>query len=101
MKQIFRYLQKTYQMKLTFCETLNFFENYTNSNWAKNQDIKESISEYVFNVSSDVINWFSKWQSTMILFIYEIEYTEQILIVKETIWLRNLMISLTCDVEYF
>jgi hypothetical protein len=37
----------------------------------------------------------------MTLFICEIEYTEQILIVKKTIWLRNLMIQLTCDVEYF
>ncbi len=37
----------------------------------------------------------------MTLFIYEIEYTEQTLIVKKTIWLRNLMIQLTNDVEYF
>jgi hypothetical protein len=36
----------------------------------------------------------------MILFICEIEYTEQILVVKETIWLRNLTTQLTCDVEY-
>ncbi len=100
-KRIFRYLRKIYQMKLTFREALKFLESYTNSNWAKNQDIRRSTSEYVFNVSSDVINWFSKRQSTMTLFIYEVEYTEQILIVKETIWLRNLMTQLTCDVEYF
>jgi hypothetical protein len=31
-KCIFRYLRKTYQMKLMFRETLNFLENYTNSN---------------------------------------------------------------------
>ncbi len=37
----------------------------------------------------------------MILFICEVEYTEQTLVVKETIWLRNLMTQLTCDVEYF
>jgi hypothetical protein len=34
------------------------------------------------------------------LFICEIEYTEQSLIVKEIIWLRNLMTQLTCDAEY-
>ncbi len=37
----------------------------------------------------------------MSLFICEIEYTEQTLIVKKIIWLRNLMIQLTYDIEYF
>jgi hypothetical protein len=100
-KRIFRYLRKTYQMKLTFRKALKFFENYTNLNWAKNQNIKRSTLKYVFNVNNDVINWFSKQQSTMILFICEIKYTEQILIIKKIIWLRNLMIQLTYDVEYF
>jgi hypothetical protein len=99
-KRIFRYLRKTYQMKLTFREALKLLKSYTNSDWAEDQDIKRSTSEYVFNVSSDVISWFSKRQSTMTLFICEIEYTKQILIVKKTIWLRNLMTQLTCDVEY-
>jgi hypothetical protein len=43
-KRIFRYLRKTYQMKLTFRETLKFLKNYTNSNWTENQNIKRSIS---------------------------------------------------------
>jgi hypothetical protein len=99
-KRIFRYLRKTYQMKLIFREALKSLKNYTNSNWTKNQDIRRFIFEYVFNVNSDVINWLSKRQSTMTLFTCEVEYTEQILIVKKTIWLRNLMTQLTCDVEY-
>jgi hypothetical protein len=88
-------------MKLMFRETLKFLKNYTNSNWAENQNIKRSISEYAFNVDNDVINWFSKRQFIVTLFICEIEYTRQILIAKEAIWLRNLMIQLTCNVEYF
>jgi hypothetical protein len=36
----------------------------------------------------------------MTLFICEIEYTKQILIVKKAIWLRNLMIQLTCNDKY-
>jgi hypothetical protein len=99
-KRIFRYLRKIHQMKLMFRETLKFLKNYTNSNWAENQDIKRLISKYAFNVDNDVINWFSKWQFIVTLFICEIEYTKQILIAKKIIWLRNLMIQLTCDVEY-
>ncbi len=83
-----------------FRETLKSLKNYTNSNWAENQDIKRSISEYAFNIDNDVINWFSKRQFIVTLFICEIEYTRQILIAEEVIWLRNLMIQLTCDVEY-
>ncbi len=100
-KRIFRYLRETHQMKLMFRETLKFLKNYTNSNWAKDQNIKRSISEYAFNVDSDVINWFSKRQLIVTLFICEIKYTKQILIAKEAIWLRNLMIQLTCDIVYF
>jgi hypothetical protein len=83
-----------------FREALKFLKNYTNSNWTKNQNIRQSISEYAFNVNNDVINWFFKRQFIVTLFICEIEYTRQILIAKEAIWLRNLMTQLTCDVEY-
>jgi hypothetical protein len=55
-KRIFRYLRRTHQMKLIFRETLKSLENYTNSDWTKDQDIRRSTSEYVFNVNNDVIN---------------------------------------------
>jgi hypothetical protein len=83
-----------------FRETLKFLNDYTSLNWTKNQNIRQSISKYAFNVNNDIINWLSKWQSIVTLFICEIEYTQQILIAKKRIWLRNLMIQLTCDVEY-
>jgi hypothetical protein len=100
-KRIFRYLRETHQIKLMFREALKSLQNYTNSNWTKNQNIKRSISEYAFNVDNDVINWFSKRQLIVTLFICEIKYTKQILIAKKAIWLRNLMTQLTCNVEYF
>ncbi len=99
-KRIFRYLRETHQMKLMFREALKLLESYTNSNWAEDQDIRRSIFEYTFNVDSDVISWFSKRQFIVTLSICEIEYTRQILVAKEAIWLRNLMTQLTCDVEY-
>jgi hypothetical protein len=84
-----------------FREALKFLKDYTNSNWTENQDIRRSISKYAFNVNSEIISWFSKRQSIVTLSICEIEYTKQTLIAKKIIWLRNLMIQLTCDVEYF
>jgi hypothetical protein len=87
-------------MKLMFREALKFLKSYTNSNWIEDQNIRRLISKYVFNVDNDVINWFSKRQFIVTLFICEIEYTKQILIAKEAIWLRNLIIQLTRNVEY-
>jgi hypothetical protein len=84
-KRIFRYLRKTYQMKLIFRETLKLLKSYTNSNWAEDQNIKRFIFEYVFNVSNDVINWFSKRQFIVTLSICEIKYTKQTLIAKKII----------------
>jgi histone deacetylase 1/2 len=84
-----------------FRETLKSLKNYTNSNWTEDQNIRQLISEYAFNVNNEIINWFSKRQLIVTLFICEIEYTKQTLIAKEIIWLRNLMIQLTRDIEYF
>ncbi len=92
-KRIFRYLRETRQMKLMFREALKSLKSYTNSNWAENQDIRRSISEYAFNVDNDVINWFSKRQLIVTLFICEIEYTRQTLVAKKSsdyeIWWLN------------
>jgi hypothetical protein len=74
-KRIFRYLRKTYQMKLMCREALKSLKDYTNSNWTKNQNIRRLISEYAFNVNSEIISWFSKRQSIVTLSICEIEYT--------------------------
>jgi hypothetical protein len=87
-------------MKLMFRESLKLLKNYMNSNWAEHQNIRRLISKYAFIVNNEIISWFSKRQSIVTLFICEIEYTKQTLIVKEIIWLRNLMTQLTCDVEY-
>ncbi len=58
-KRIFHYLRETYQMKLIFREEFKFLKNYTNSNWANDQNIRRFIFEYVFNVNSEMVNWFS------------------------------------------
>jgi hypothetical protein len=57
-KRIFRYLRKTYQMKLMFRETFKSLKNYTNSDWVKDQDIRQLISKYAFNVDNDIISYF-------------------------------------------
>jgi hypothetical protein len=78
-------------MKLMFREALKFLKNYTNSNWAKDQDIRRSISEYVFNVNNEIINWFSKRQFIVTLYICEIEYAKQTLVAQKIISLYRML----------
>jgi hypothetical protein len=99
-KQIFRYLRRTYQMKLIFQKSLKRLQNYTNFDWVNDQNIKRFTSSYAFNINNEIISWFSKRQSIVTLFICEVEYIDQTQTVKEIIWLRNLLIQLICDIDY-
>jgi hypothetical protein len=53
-KRIFRYLQEIYQMKLKFQKSLKRLKKYTNFDWIDDQNIKWSISSYVFVGSTTV-----------------------------------------------
>jgi hypothetical protein len=59
-KRIFRYLRETYQMKLMFQKSLKCLKKYTNFDKIDDQNIKELISNYVFNINNETINWLSK-----------------------------------------
>ena len=90
-KRIFRYIQKTLDLRLTFNKTFEFFAKYTDVDWKKNRNTRRSTSEYVFNVKSEIINWLFKRQSTVTLSTYEIEYMSQTQTIKEIIWLSRLL----------
>ncbi len=76
-KRIFHYLQKIYQMKLMFQKSLKRLKEYTNFDWIDDQNIKRLISSYAFNINNKIINWSSKRQLIVILFICEVEYIDQ------------------------
>jgi hypothetical protein len=99
-KQIFHYLREIYQIKLIFQKSLKQLKKYTNFDWVDDQNIKRFTSNYAFNINNEIINWFSKRQSIVILFICEAKYIDQIQIVEKIIWLRNLLIQLICDIDY-
>jgi hypothetical protein len=99
-KRIFRYLREIYQMKLMFHKLLKRLKEYTNFDWVDDQNIKRFTSNYAFNINNEIISWFSKRQSIVILFICEVEYIDQIQIVKKIIWLWNFLTQLICDIDY-
>ena len=90
-KRIFRYLRNTFNFRLIFVEKLISLINYIDVDWVDDRNTRRSIFEYVFNIESEIINWFFKRQFIVTLSTCEIEYMNQIQIVKKIIWLFELL----------
>ena len=90
-KRIFRYIRKTFDLRLIFSEAFEFLAEYTDVDWKKNRNTRCSTFKYVFNVRNEVISWSFKRQSTVIFSTCEAEYMSQIQAVKEVIWLSRLL----------
>ena len=72
-KQIFRYIKGTLDLKLTFRGTLTALTSYTYADWASDQDTRRSTSGSVFNLGSGAISWSSKRELTFALSCCEAE----------------------------
>ena len=90
-KRIFRYLKDTLHLRLTFSSLLRPLANWTDANWAGDNNTRRFISDYIFNLDNAAITWFSKRQPTIALSICETKYMSQTQAVKEAIWLFDLL----------
>ena len=54
-KCIFRYLKGSFKLQLTFRGPLRVLSEYSDSAWAEDHDIRQSISGFVFNIGSGAI----------------------------------------------
>ena len=97
-KRIFRYFRYFLNFRFTFIDAFQLLKSYIDVDWADNHNIRRSIFDYVFNLRSVVINWFSKRQFIITLSTCETEYMNQIQVVKKTIWLSKLLKELHFNV---
>ena len=84
-KRIFWYLQETLNLELVYQESLITLKDYSDADWVSDYNSQRSISDFIFNMSSEVINWFSKQQLTVTLFTCKTEYIDQTQITKKVI----------------
>ena len=82
-KRIFRYIWKTLDLRFIFNEIFKSFVKYIDVDWKENRNTRRFTFEYIFNVKNEIISWSFKCQSIVILFIYEVEYINQIQTIKE------------------
>jgi hypothetical protein len=94
-KRIFRYLQRTLQMKLQFGATpSNEVLGYCDADWGGDLEDRRSTTRFVFMIGGGAISWSSKRQPTIALSTTEAEYMANTQATKEAIWITKLMTDL-------
>jgi len=94
-KQIFRYLQGTLQMKLQFGATPSKeVLGYCDADWGGDPEDRRSTKGFVFMIGGGAISWSSKRQPTIALSTTEVKYMANTQATKEAIWITKLMMDL-------
>ena len=96
-KQLFRYLKGTLDLKLTYSPDPNnteLFTTYTDADHGGNPDSGRSTSGYVVKMGTGAISWSSHLQSLVALSTTEAEYIAATTAGQEILWLRNLFTQL-------
>ena len=96
-KWILRYIQKTVDVDLLFERDDTLVQGvirYVNSNYAGDLDKRWSTTEYVFTFAGRTINWESTLQFIVALSTTEAEYMAVTEVIKEAIWLQDLLENL-------
>ena len=89
-KRVFRYLLGTKNWRLTYGNTDNGLEGYTDAD-GSSQKHRHAISGYVFLMNGGAISWSSKKQNLITLSTAESEYVAATYAAKEALWLRRII----------
>lgn len=90
-KRIFRYLNHTKQMTITYGSENIELIGYTDADHARDYETSRSVTGYAFILGGGVITWKSHQQSHITLSTTESEYVALCEGTKEAIWLRDLL----------
>jgi hypothetical protein len=98
-KHLWRYLQGTLDLKLTFrpVDSAEPFTTYSDADHGGCPDSGKSTSGYVVKMGTSVVGWMSKLQSLVALSTTEAEYVAATSAAQELIWMRSLFSELGID----
>ena len=89
-KRIFHYLQSTASYGLFYRKKeKSKLIDFTNNDYARDQNDRKSTSRYVFMLGSKVVSWYSKKQPIITLSINEAEFVVATLCACQAFWLRS------------
>ena len=90
-KRIFRYLQATRNLGLTYSKSGTALQGFCDSDWANDKADRRSTTGYAFTLANAAITWKSCKQPTIALSSTEAEYMAACQAAREAIWLRRLL----------
>ena len=94
-KHVLRYLKGTMDHGLNYDANQKInLHDYVDSDWAGSAIDRKSTSGCCFSLGSDMISWFSKKQSCVVLSTTEVEYVSTCLASFEAVWMRKLLSDL-------
>jgi hypothetical protein len=91
-KKILQYVKGTLDYGILYqkygvCQIMGYY----NANYARDCDLRRSITGYVFSLGSGAVSWCSKRQSTMSLPMTEAKYRAAAMAAHENMWLTQLL----------
>ena len=96
-KQLFRYLKGTMDLKLGYgpdSSRPELFSVYSDADFGMDPDTRRSTGGYLVSMGTGAVNWSSKLQSWVTLLTTEAEYVAAMEAGKEVVWMRNLLSEL-------
>ena len=100
-KHLFRYLQGTKDLKLTYAPSSSpeLFTTFSDADHGGNPDTGKSTTGYALKMGSGVVSWSSKLQPLVALSTTEAEYVAATSSGAECIWMRSLLSELGYDMS--
>ena len=98
-KQIFKYLQMTKNMKLCFGLDELGIKGFTDVDFAGDIVDRKSTSGYVFLFGGTMISWLSKKQGCVAKYTMEAEYIACSIAVSNVVWIKRFVNSLKFDMQ--
>jgi hypothetical protein len=92
-KQLFRYLKGTMELKLVYKPTTSseLFTSFSDADHGGSKDNGRSTGGYLIKVGSGAVSWSSKLQPLVALSTTEAEYIAAVEAGKEIVWMRNIL----------
>ena len=98
-KRIFKYLQGTQDYGLWYPIDANLtLHAYLDVDWARNVDDRKSTSGGAFYMGSRLVSWFSKKQSSIVLYTTKAKYVAVASCCTQLLWMMQTLqdIQITC-----
>ena len=93
-QRIFKYLNSTLEIGLTYTRGKFEIVGWADSNYANDRQDRKSTTGWAFKIGTNLISWKSKKQSSVSLSTTEAEYMAASDCTKEAIWLQDIMYEL-------